>query len=434
MKIIALIFLLTISELTIAQVSFWKKIQTPVSVNLNSIFALDSNNIWIAADSGKILFTSDKGDNWQVQTTGNFSKVYDIYFLNENSGWAIEWKSDNEPFGTYILKTSDGGNNWESTFYRHTDVFLHTIYFVDSLNGFSGGSNTGIVYTQNGGEEWYPATILDTAGVGGYLPVYKFRFFTPQYGYAVGGNIDIMGVIWRTDDYGETWLPYGAGPDPIYDFVYFDSLNIYTLAGDFEKFYEIAIIRSSDGGITWSYEEIEIYSAVEGISFRTETEGWAATWYDSNLLRTTDSGNSWEYYPLADSIPTFDIVFIDSLTGFMISDSGRVLRYVPDDPTNITEYSEIFIDDFNLYQNYPNPFNSQTEISFYIKNESFITIKLFNLLGEEIKIVTEGIKSPGMHSINLDMNSTPAGVYFYQLIADNNYEHNSQTKKMVLLK
>ncbi len=85
--------------------------------------------------------------------------------------------------------------------------------------------------------------------------------------------------------------------------------------------------------------------------------------------------------------------------------------------------------DFKLYQNYPNPFNSSTTISWQSPVSSWQTIKLYNLLGEEIDTIVDGYYDAGKHSTFYILHSTlPSGVYFYQLRAGNFVE----TKKMIL--
>ena len=85
--------------------------------------------------------------------------------------------------------------------------------------------------------------------------------------------------------------------------------------------------------------------------------------------------------------------------------------------------------DFNLGQNFPNPFNSVTSIKYKIPQRSFITIKIFNNLGQEIKTLVEQTKPPGIYSVAWDgrdneENSVSSGIYFYQL-AVNGFIHSN---------
>ncbi|QQS35319.1 MAG: T9SS type A sorting domain-containing protein [Ignavibacteriales bacterium] len=100
-----------------------------------------------------------------------------------------------------------------------------------------------------------------------------------------------------------------------------------------------------------------------------------------------------------------------------------------DNTTDINE-SDNVVDDYALLQNYPNPFNPSTTISFKLKENSFVKIHLYNVLGKEAGVITEQFYSAGFHSVNFDASDLAAGVYYYRIISSN----FSETKKMVLLK
>ena len=71
-----------------------------------------------------------------------------------------------------------------------------------------------------------------------------------------------------------------------------------------------------------------------------------------------------------------------------------------------------------LYNSVPNPASNFTEISFYLNKEMDLTLRLFNVIGEEIKLITAGIKSEGYHTAQVDVNQLAPGSYFYQLQVD----------------
>ena len=71
-----------------------------------------------------------------------------------------------------------------------------------------------------------------------------------------------------------------------------------------------------------------------------------------------------------------------------------------------------------LYNSVPNPARNFTEISFYLNKEMDLTLRLFNVIGEEIQLITAGIKSAGYHTAQVDVNQLAPGSYFYQLQAD----------------
>jgi len=85
---------------------------------------------------------------------------------------------------------------------------------------------------------------------------------------------------------------------------------------------------------------------------------------------------------------------------------------------------------YKLDQNYPNPFNPTTTINFSIPRQSMVTLKIFNILGQEVKTLVNENKAPGNYSINFNASNLSSGVYFYSIKTGNYY----QVKKMMLLK
>jgi trimeric autotransporter adhesin len=86
--------------------------------------------------------------------------------------------------------------------------------------------------------------------------------------------------------------------------------------------------------------------------------------------------------------------------------------------------------EFVLYQNYPNPFNPNTVISYQLPVNGNATLKVYDVLGNEVAILVNDEKQPGVYKIEFDASMFSSGIYFYQLKAGNYI----QTKKMVLMK
>lgn len=85
---------------------------------------------------------------------------------------------------------------------------------------------------------------------------------------------------------------------------------------------------------------------------------------------------------------------------------------------------------FELFQNHPNPFNPSTEIRFQLPKATRVTLKVFNMLGEEVATLVNDARSPGLQVITWDASGMPSGVYFYCLQAG----ENIAAKRMILLK
>jgi hypothetical protein len=85
---------------------------------------------------------------------------------------------------------------------------------------------------------------------------------------------------------------------------------------------------------------------------------------------------------------------------------------------------------FTLKQNYPNPFNPSTTISFLLPQRSYVTLKVFDVLGREVATLVDGEMEAGEHTVNFNAEWIPGGVYFAQMKAGNVV----QRIKMVLVK
>jgi flagellar hook assembly protein FlgD len=83
-----------------------------------------------------------------------------------------------------------------------------------------------------------------------------------------------------------------------------------------------------------------------------------------------------------------------------------------------------------LHQNYPNPFNPTTNITFSIPSQTRVTIRIFNILGQQVAMVTDQEYPAGSHLVVWNAANVASGVYFYRMTA----AEKTQTKKMVVLR
>ncbi len=99
-------------------------------------------------------------------------------------------------------------------------------------------------------------------------------------------------------------------------------------------------------------------------------------------------------------------------------------------PLSVRNLNDVVPKDFALSQNYPNPFNPTTEIRYQTSEVSHVSLKVYDILGREVKtLVNENLK-PGSYGTPFDAAGLPSGVYFYRLQADK----FSETKKLILLR
>ena len=102
---------------------------------------------------------------------------------------------------------------------------------------------------------------------------------------------------------------------------------------------------------------------------------------------------------------------------------------VVQNPVGVTG-DEFAANKFELMQNYPNPFNPNTNIEFRISDRVFVSLKVYNILGDEIATLVNEEKSAGVYEVVFDATGLSSGMYLYKLHAGSFFE----TKKMILMK
>lgn len=433
-KLSILIYIILFSASLHAQ-NFWLNSYSPTSINIKKASFIDTLTGWACGDSGLIIHTTNGGTNWVRQNSSSKAFLHDIFFLNKRLGWALGWNVFNPqpPYGTYILKTTNGGTSWDTTFFPYENVFLKKVYFQDSLYGFFGGNFKNILRTTNGGANWLDAEIDSSVVM--YFPVLNFSFYNTDYGYAVGGVIDIAGVIWRTTNRGVRWTPYVVAPEPNIDMMFFDSLRILSFGGDYE--YGASVVTTTNSGANWDYRSLEYFGLPTVMAFRTLSDGWASLGYTQTFLFTQDGGRSFTQLETPDSSVINDIVFPGPKHGYAVGEGGRILKFNPT-TVGIGNETKTKLKEFELKQNYPNPFNPSTTITYELNSNSYIVLKVFDISGKEIRTLQSGYQNQGRYNIKFNSANLPSGVYFYRLtvrdLSGKSNEFRTETRKMVIVR
>jgi protocatechuate 3,4-dioxygenase beta subunit len=100
-----------------------------------------------------------------------------------------------------------------------------------------------------------------------------------------------------------------------------------------------------------------------------------------------------------------------------------------DEVTGVTQTSTKRPTQFMLKQNYPNPFNPSTTIDYALNESGIVTLKVYNLLGQEVRTLVNGFQNAGSYHTTFNAQELSSGIYFYRLRIQNNI----QTRKMILL-
>ena len=152
--------------------------------------------------------------------------------------------------------------------------------------------------------------------------------------------------------------------------------------------------------------------------------------YEINLIIETDGGDGTTVIiSYIQGLYTFGSNFIGRgsylvgavINGELWGDTSTVI-------TSVDEYNTI--SNYNLSQNFPNPFNPATQITYSLQEGNFVTLKVYNSIGELVSTLVNEEKPSGNYSVIFDASGLSSGVYFYRLTSGS----FNQTRKMILLR
>jgi len=184
------------------------------------------------------------------------------------------------------------------------------------------------------------------------------------------------------------------------------------------------------------------FSPVGGDNFFVAAEVGIATASDTTIIGSGafsigDAVSQYDFF-------SFDIIYFQqddpnwaNIAISIIDTSGTTSGHVGstmlvddfDIIVGVDDYTSDNPIEYELYQNYPNPFNPSTIIKFQVPELSFVTLRIYDVLGNEIETLVNQEKQMGSYSVEFNATSLASGVYFYQLQAGSYVE----TRKMLLL-
>ena len=396
--------------------SAWTLQNSGVTSNLNSIFFVNRNFGFVVGDSGVILRTTDGGSNWEKQNSGVTTTLSKVWFTSASNGYIAGWNS-------VILKTTNSGDSWvmSNTGIDSSDLDLYAIQFANASVGWA----TGLYASLNS----LSARIFKTTNAGGTWQAQQFigyeRFFMSiscidtQTVWIAG---ELYGTI-HTSNGGTTWTNQ---PTQSTRSVFFLDDSTGWATGD-----GLIVYRTTNGGTNWNTSFAGNISPLVDLHFSNNRTGWAVGWPSDSIAKTTDGGITWkrQFTNQVNSILN-SVYFIDDSVGYSVGGNGIILKTTTGGELTNVKTAISLPNSVALYQNYPNPFNPSTTISFHIVHGSFVTLKIFDLLGREIRTLIAEHMNPGSYNRTFDASALPTGAYIYRLESDN----YSLTKKLLIIK
>ncbi len=189
-------------------------------------------------------------------------------------------------------------------------------------------------------------------------------------------------------------------------------------------------IQLNDGG------NLELQPPVISSVTKTEISGTAGV--NNTIEIFTDENNQGRFYlgsTQSDSAGNFTFILPDTMPKFSYitatatDTSGNTSGFSqPSVINSVTDHS--IPEAFKLYQNFPNPFNPVTRINYSLPLTSFVTLRVYDILGKEVATLVNEEKPGGNYEINFDAGNLSSGVYFYRMMAGSFI----YTKKFILLR
>lgn len=168
---------------------------------------------------------------------------------------------------------------------------------------------------------------------------------------------------------------------------------------------------------------------IAGLAMSTGEIQWDKTWdYSGTWVSSADGVLFWgnDLFVLSHSY--------SSSTG-AIPNVIYLEKYKVDKVLSVGDPKPTLPSEFRLEQNYPNPFNPRTMIRFEMPKQSLVRLAVYDILGREVKLLVQEIKSAGVYETDFDASELPSGTYFYRLqVYGSSTSIFTETKKMILMK
>ncbi len=412
----------------------WQVMSTSVTENLYAVPMFGTMN-FVFGSGSLILRSSNFGTSWFSQLNGTNSAIRSAEFSVNNTS-RIYAVGDNG----LILKTTDAGNSWGRQQCGTTAHLRSVFFYLDDNAGFACGDNGVILRTTDGGgtmsalndtlRDMFPLTVGNS---------WRYRYTTweafqpPDDARTDSGTahisvisslVSVDSVAWRLT---ETRDVRHCERNAIGNYTCYDRHDSIS--------FELVEQLNARHRLYRNQRSLDIWQSV--VPFSRDLiypTGMYRYWYPDSTnsigieIRSAPSIPIVTYnFQLMAESGLSTTIGQSNLVGTFFSSNhlllDRILTHVEGE---YQRHPEIFI----LRQNYPNPFNPATNISYDLPKTSFVSLKIFNMVGQEVATLVTGVQDAGLKSVTFDASALASGVYLYRIVAGGFV----QTKKMILIK
>ena len=397
------------------------------------MYFVSPNKGWVVNSTGQIWHTEDGGTSWEMQAQLS-GYIRSIEFADSLHGWAGTLGFD----VPILFRTQDGGRTWtpyqilpNGSPPRICGISVASDSVIYACGAFDGPAV--ILKSEDAGESWQAMDLRAQAGT-----LIDVHFFSPDTGIVVGGApfqqitdlAKLHAVVLTTTDGGASWQVRHAGTNDGqwgWKIFFRNRQDGYV---SMESGAMGMILRTADGGLSWTEQIVANNRRLQAIGFFDENLGWVGGHNVSSV--TTDGGNTWQTTKLSD-LPQSDglnrfLAFGDSL---MYASGRKILKYSRDNVTSVADEAVPQLpESLLLLENHPNPFNPSTTISYTLPRRAPVRIRIYNALGQTVRHLFDGVQNTGEKSILWDGvddhgQIQSSGLYIYRVDAGKLAESNT---------
>jgi len=415
MKIIHFVFIFLLWLPLHPLKSQWVKIAGPYGGWISS-FAVNDTNIFTATDSAGIFRMNGDGSTWKSIDSGLTDMHVTCLTVSGKKIYA-------GTSGGRIFISSDNGERWKETNYY---VLYNTIHPVISLavSGpfiYAGSVNRGIFVSTDSGSNWNNKVngIMYNPLVGddiSSVAINETYIFASVYGNG----------IYRSSDNGDTWKPIGSYS--MTGWVW--ALSVFG-KNIFAGTQGNGLFLSTNNGDSWTDVSQGLTNKYVN-TFTSSGNLFFAGTDDGGIFLSNNNGKNWIAINAGLSNANVYALEVHGNYLFAGTEGGVFWRRLISDVTSTSDnhYKQTSTV-FTLLQNYPNPFNPATNLEFTVANTGRATLKIINVIGQEVATLFDGIAEAGKyHQTTFNASKFASGIYFARLQSGDKV----QLKKMVLMK